>query len=182
MTSDFVTIPPELQVWILQNLDAVSLVHCAMVMPFHKYTIYDQRAEWTDSQTCVYLNDLVKNSSQLMYIIHLHWDGLKDCGTAPPNADSVALLLQRRQAWLSLEWMRGIPSEIPDSFGDGDAWGIVRGALAYTDWDKLEIIQLPTLRNDKGFTVRRAELAGTMHMPLCFAMDPTQDLVVLLTK
>ncbi|KAF8199014.1 hypothetical protein BJ912DRAFT_950534, partial [Pholiota molesta] len=45
-TSDFLAIPLELHVLILRNLDAVSLVRCAM--------------------TCVYMNEIVENSSQLI--------------------------------------------------------------------------------------------------------------------
>ncbi|KAF8194949.1 hypothetical protein BJ912DRAFT_159947 [Pholiota molesta] len=155
-TSNFVSIPPELQTRILQNLDAVSLVRCAM--------------------TCVYLNDIVKNSSRLMYIIQLHLDGLEDCGTALPNADSVARLLERRRAWLSLEWTGHIAAEIPFN-GCADAWDLVAGAVVYADEGKLEIIQLPTSKDDRGRKIGRA-LGGLT--PLCVTMDPTQDLMVFL--
>ncbi|KAF8194950.1 hypothetical protein BJ912DRAFT_159975 [Pholiota molesta] len=155
-TNDFGAIPPELQIQILRNLDAVSLIRCAM--------------------TCVYLNDIVKNSSELMYIIQLHLDGLEDCGTALPNADSVARLLERRRAWLSLEWTGRIAAEIPFSCW-ADVWDLVGGAVAHVDEGKLEIIQLPTSKGDEGRTVRRA-LSG--FTPLCVTMDPTQDLVVFL--
>ncbi|KAF8199013.1 hypothetical protein BJ912DRAFT_686105 [Pholiota molesta] len=159
-TRDLVAIPPELLIRILRNLDAVSLARCAM--------------------TCVCLNNIVKNASQLMYIIHLHLDGLKDCGTSLPKADSVALLLQRRHAWLSLEWMERVTSEIPNDFRAADAWDLAGGALAYTDEEILEIITLPTLTDVKGYTVRRAwDSTQSAHVP-CFAMDPTQDLIVFL--
>jgi hypothetical protein len=124
----------------------------------------------------VYLNNIVKNASQLMYIIHLHLDGLKDSGTVAPNADSVARLLQRRHAWLSLKWTGRVAAEILFSCAL-DAWDLVGGALAYGDTDvgKLEIIQLPTTGDDKGRTIRRALPAFT---PLCMTVDPTQDLMV----
>ncbi|KAF8198996.1 hypothetical protein BJ912DRAFT_1139832, partial [Pholiota molesta] len=151
-TCDFVAIPPELQIRILRNLDAVSLTRCAM--------------------TCVYLNNLVKNASQLMYIHQLHWDGLKACGTALPTADAIARLLQRRRAWLSLAWTERVTATIP--FGSlVDAWDVVGGALAYVDEGTLEIIQLPTAGNDKGRTIRRA-----LGFTPCITMDPTQDLLV----
>jgi hypothetical protein len=113
-----------------------------------------------------------------MYIIQLHLDGLKDCGTALPNADSLARLLERRRAWLSLEWMGRIAAEIPFSCW-ADVWDLVGGAVAHVNVDegKLEIIQLPTSKGDKGRTVRRT-LSGLT--PLCVTMDPTQDLMVFL--
>ncbi|KAF8194952.1 hypothetical protein BJ912DRAFT_160020 [Pholiota molesta] len=151
-TGDFVAIPPELQIRILQNLDAVSLARCAM--------------------TCVYLNDLVRNASQLIYILHLYWDGLKACGTALPTADAVARLLHRRHAWLSLAWTESVTATIPFSTCS-EAWDVVGGAVASVDDGMLEIIQLPTAGNDKGRTIRRA-----FGSTPCLTMDPTQDLLL----
>lgn len=91
-----------------------------------------------------------------------------------PAADSVALLLQRREAWLSLEWSEHVAFKIRRH---GGVYDLVGGVLAYLNKNHLEIIRLPNARNGKGHTVRR-DLNGTAI--LCFAMDPTQDLIVLL--
>jgi hypothetical protein len=109
-----------------------------------------------------------------MYIIQLYLDGLRDAETHIPSADAVALLLRRREAWQSLEWTAHIASEIQH---DGRACDLVGDALAYMNKGHLEIVRLRTLRTVKKHACLRT-WSGTI-IP-CFAMDPSQDLMVRL--
>ncbi|KAF8169650.1 hypothetical protein BJ912DRAFT_1048308 [Pholiota molesta] len=83
MANAFCELPNELQVAILSNLDAVSIIRSAM--------------------TCTSIYDTLKGSSLLQYTIELHRDGLKDAGTSLNYPDLIAALRRRRQAWLRLE-------------------------------------------------------------------------------
>ncbi|KAF8171475.1 hypothetical protein BJ912DRAFT_1066138 [Pholiota molesta] len=83
MANDFCGLPQELQIEILSNLDAVSLTRCAM--------------------TCNSIYETFQSSYLLVYTVQLHLDGLKDGGIPTSHPDLTDTIVQRRQAWRSLD-------------------------------------------------------------------------------
>ncbi|KAF8169636.1 hypothetical protein BJ912DRAFT_999277, partial [Pholiota molesta] len=154
MANDFCDIPQELQVHILSNLDAVSLIRCAM--------------------TCKSIYDVLESSSLLVYTIQLHLDGLKDGGTTIPYPDLIGSLARRRQAWLSPERIEPVTLYTQD---DCRAYELAGGAFASTSENRLEILWLPTSNGVKGCTLQEASMGISVRD---FTMDPTQDLIILL--
>ncbi|KAF9472329.1 hypothetical protein BDN70DRAFT_998220 [Pholiota conissans] len=148
-------IPRELHIEILSNLDAVSLIQCAM--------------------TCKTFYSAYKTSSLLEYIVQLHLDGLKHTGTQITESYSECLqrLLRRRHARLSAKWTecqeRGTQHFC-------EAYELVGGFFANTNGRNLEILDL--MRASEDNTVDVTFIEGGPARFQEFSMDPSQDMVV----
>ncbi|KAF8196413.1 hypothetical protein BJ912DRAFT_110485 [Pholiota molesta] len=156
MTKDLFDLPRELWMQIFSNLDAISLAQCAM--------------------TCKHIYETFKSSSQLLYIVQLHLDGLKDAGNSTPHSELIQHLLRHRNAWLSLTPRARLEYVALEMKHSCRAYEFVGGVFADTDRRHLEIVWLPT--SNSGSRTLRRTLSGMSVRD--FAMDPTQDLIVLL--
>ncbi|KAF8171466.1 hypothetical protein BJ912DRAFT_119761 [Pholiota molesta] len=156
MAHDFDGLPQEMYIEILSNLDAVSLIRCAMTSK----SVYDA----------------FKSSSLLVYTMQLHLDGLKDSGTSTMYPDLIESLLQRRQAWLSPERTKPL---IHHTLPSCRAYELVGGAFANSDTttESLKVIWAPTSNGDQGRTLQRPSVGFSVSN---LTMDPTQDLMILL--
>ncbi|TFY51697.1 hypothetical protein EVG20_g10877 [Dentipellis fragilis] len=100
-------IPSELLVSILVLLDHRDLLHCSAV--------------------CRYLNETVKNTPELRYVVELVRDGMSD---GPPSdlsaAERLQLLLERREKRRTLNWERSRVI-LPSSYA---VFGYQNGAFA----------------------------------------------------
>ncbi|KAF8169643.1 hypothetical protein BJ912DRAFT_888360 [Pholiota molesta] len=160
MANDFCDLPQELHIQILSNLDAVSLIRCAM--------------------TCTSIYNTLKGSSLLEYTIQLHMDGLEDGGTSLSHTERIESLMLRRRAWLALE-TKG-PRTVQTQ-PDGDVFELAGGAFATasSEPDHFEIIWLPTASDATQRTIQRPLSRRPLDENLLegqFTMDPTQDLMV----
>lgn len=119
----------------------------------------------------------LQSSCKLLYIIQLHLDGLKDAGTSMLHSELIQRLLCHRKAWLSLtssEEIGYVPLRMNHICR---AYELVGGAFAHTDKQHLEIVWLPTFSGGETCTLQRASIEAPIRQ---FAMDPTQDLIMLL--
>ncbi|KAF8192058.1 hypothetical protein BJ912DRAFT_924971 [Pholiota molesta] len=156
MANDFCDLPRELQIEVLSNLDAVSLIHCAM--------------------TCTSIYDIFQGSSLLAYTIELHRDGLKDAGTSLNYPDLIAALRRRRKKWLSLKIKEPLTYLTQHNC---DVFELVGGAYADTSKDCLEMRWLPNASNVKAKALQRSSIGISAAN---FTMDPTQDLMVIVEE
>ncbi|KAF9482983.1 hypothetical protein BDN70DRAFT_374723 [Pholiota conissans] len=149
------TIPQELQIEILSNLDALSLSCCM--------------------STCRSINETIWSSSHLIYIIQLHLDGLKDIETSSLGcAGRLNQLLLRRHAWGSTSpKLCAKLISLPDCV----TYDLIDGVFASTDGFTLEMASLPTGTEELG-TVTEMKLAGLLIWGL--TLDPSQDVLVFL--
>ncbi|KAF8169653.1 hypothetical protein BJ912DRAFT_172135 [Pholiota molesta] len=156
MASNFSDMPQELYIEILANLDAISLIRCAMT---------------SKSVYCA-----LKSSSLLVYTIQLHLDGLKDSGTSTTYPDLIESLVRRRQAWLSPEMTEPL---IHRTLHDCGACELVGGAFtnSNTTAECLEVIWAPISNGDQGRTLHRPSIGISVRD---LTIDPTQDLIILL--
>ncbi|KAF8182565.1 hypothetical protein BJ912DRAFT_1123820 [Pholiota molesta] len=146
MPKDFFDLPRELWVRILFNLDAISLAHCAM--------------------TCKPMYETFQSSSQLLYIIQLHLDGLKDAGTAMPYSERVQRLLRQREAWSSLmssKKLRYSPLDVEPGYHQ--VWELVGGTFANRAKQHFGIVWLPTFGDGETPTRQRFStgMQGSHH-------------------
>ncbi|KAF8171460.1 hypothetical protein BJ912DRAFT_995556 [Pholiota molesta] len=156
MASNFGDMSQELYIEILANLDAVSLIRCAMTSK----SVYDA----------------LKSSSLLVYTIQLHLDGLKDSGTSTTYPDLIESLVRRRQAWLSPEMTEPL---IHHTLHDCGACELAGGAFtnSNTTAECLEVIWAPISNGDQGRTLQRPSIGISVRD---LTIDPTQDLIILL--
>jgi hypothetical protein len=93
--------------------------------------IFNDSTEFINPQTCKPMYETFQSSSQLLYIIQLHLDGLKDAGTAMPYSERVQRLLRQREAWSSLmssKKLRYSPLDVEPGYHQ--VWQLVGGAFA----------------------------------------------------
>ena len=125
-------------------------------------------------QVCSYLNNIITNDSELLYFIELTKNGLMDSGpTALSYAERLHSLIDRRRAWKNLHW-KNIATV--DVHGPCTAYELVGGVFAKTSGRDMFFSWLPNARSP-GHTVHIRDVGMQLRD---FAIDPTQDLVVLL--
>jgi hypothetical protein len=174
MANTFCDLPIELQVEILSNLDAVSLIRCAMVS-LRRFDLW-KKLNNRITQTCTSIYETFQGSSLLAYTIELHRDGLKDAGTSLDYPDLIEALRRRRQDWLSLEMKKPLTHLTQHNC---HAFELVGGAYADISEDRFEMRRLPTASNAKAHAFQRSSIGISAAN---FSMDPTQDLMVILEE
>ncbi|KAF8153635.1 hypothetical protein BJ912DRAFT_868626 [Pholiota molesta] len=157
MVIDLLSLPQELHIRILSHLDAISLTHCAM--------------------TCQSMYRTLQTTSQLLYIIQLHFAGLTDAGTDIAHAELIERLRRHRQAW-SFPNATGKREYVAiDMQYQCHACELVGGVFANTDGHHFEVVSPPTSSNEESRTPRAAEPGMRIRD---FTMDPTQDVIAFL--
>ncbi|KAH9483418.1 hypothetical protein JR316_0002884 [Psilocybe cubensis] len=151
--SSFTALPPEIHVEIIQNLEYSSLLRCAA--------------------TCRSLYELCQTSSKLQYTINLGKHGMIDAGSGTPPLDLLMDLRQLREGWENIAYKRYDKISIDE---DCLAYELVGGVFALSDGVGLKTIQLPSSRVESHMMDRK--LLGVLVRD--FAIDPTQDVVVIL--
>ncbi|KAF8168754.1 hypothetical protein BJ912DRAFT_1149565 [Pholiota molesta] len=157
MMNDFISLPQELHIQILSHLDAISLTQCAM--------------------TCKYMYETLQITSQLLCIIQLHFEGVKDAGTSTSHSELIAHLQRHREAWLSPNLIGEREYIAIDMKYQFEEWELVGGAFADMDSQHFEIVSLPTSSDKETRTPRGTELGMRMRD---FKMDPTRDVIAFL--
>lgn len=159
----FLDLPLEIIEETLSRLNFVEILHCSM--------------------TCRHVHELVKNSVNLQYAIELGACGMvvTDSKTLS-TAECHRSLIDRQHAWRMAEWK--VTETVPIS-GHCDAYEFVSGVFAKTMTPgglsapmtsrHFTAVWLPTL-TQKGRTIVHEELGISTKD---FAIDPTQDLLVL---
>jgi hypothetical protein len=141
----------------------------------------DQLLLW---QVCLLLRDIVRQSVDLQYIIELGSDHMIDGPRGPgslPTLERLNLLFDRRRRWRELDWTRKVAVS---AHGMLSAHCFAGGTLATfgklneTDpgWG-LSFTTLPT-RNSEATAAVWKDFNINIE---CFAIDPSQDLIVLMT-
>jgi hypothetical protein len=125
---------------------------------------------------------MIDSHSELQYIIELGVGGMVDCpATLLPTIDRLNALLDRRQAWMCLDWKERISVNIP---GACHAYELVGGVFVKTmnaegnssRFKHFLCSWLP--RHDApGYQMEHKDVGLVTRD---FAIDPTQDLVAFL--
>jgi hypothetical protein len=116
-------------------------------------------------------------TSQLLYIIQLHFEGVKDAGTSTSHSELIAHLQRHREAWLSPNLIGEREYIAIDMKYQFEEWELVGGAFADMDSQHFEIVSLPTSSDKETRTPRGAKLGMRMRD---FKMDPTRDVIAFL--
>ena len=134
---------------------------------------------------CTALRVLIRDSVELQYIIELAADGMEDGVDCPLSiAERLARLLQLRGRWRAVDWAGTAKVSAPAltkayEFADGVyASSRVQGAVFRSR--HLALTWLPTLATGGGGESRVIEREDVGLSIRDFAMDPSQDLIVLL--
>lgn len=124
-------------------------------------------------------------SIQLQYIVELGADGLVDGPSSQLSVqERLALLLDRRRRWRSLDWAAKVSVPIT---GECLAYELVAGVFAKamsmkrTSWlgsEHLALVHLPTRQTASEVVIR--EDIGLLCKD--FAIDPTQDLIAFVLQ
>ncbi|KAF8168775.1 hypothetical protein BJ912DRAFT_196465 [Pholiota molesta] len=116
-------------------------------------------------------------TSRLLYIVQLHFDGLKDAGTSTAHYELIERLQRHREAWSSLNMIGKREYVAIVMKYQFHAYELVGGAFADTDSQYFQIVSLPTSRNEERCKPRETEPGMLIRD---FKMDPTQDVIVFL--
>ncbi|KAI0755585.1 hypothetical protein C8Q74DRAFT_1373368 [Fomes fomentarius] len=156
-------LPEELAIEILRHLDLKDLLQCTAV--------------------CGRLRDTIANSVDLQYKIELAADGLTDgirCSLS--TAERLARLLELRARWRYLDWAQVAPISVPAVC---QAHDMVDGVYAVSKYDDgsahsrhFSLTWLPALGGEPGRTIERDDVGLEISE---FALDPSQDLVAVVT-
>ncbi|KAH9841153.1 uncharacterized protein C8Q71DRAFT_702214 [Rhodofomes roseus] len=160
-SSRMLCLPVEIVIPILSYLDYKGLLTCRAV--------------------CRAFHDVVKRSLELQYKIELAADGLVDgVGVNLTTAERLALLLDRRKRWRTLDWMSRTAVSVP---GACQAYELVDGVFAKSMMSgaplygpgshHLNATWLPTRAHPPRSLVREDIGVATRD----FAIDPSQDLI-----
>ncbi|TFY60917.1 hypothetical protein EVJ58_g4844 [Rhodofomes roseus] len=160
-SSRMLCLPVEIVIPILSYLDYKGLLTCRAV--------------------CRAFHDVVKHSLELQYKIELAADGLVDgVGVNLTTAERLALLLDRRKRWRTLDWMSRTAVSVP---GACQAYELVDGVLCKSMMSgaplygpgshHLNATWLPTRAHTPRSLVREDIGVATRD----FAIDPSQDLI-----
>ncbi|KIL56442.1 hypothetical protein M378DRAFT_89296 [Amanita muscaria Koide BX008] len=150
------SLPIEVLHELLSHLDWRDLLNCCLV--------------------CRQLNTAVKTTSELLYSIELRKYGMIDSGSSSvPHSERLVLLRDRGHAWGKLEWKR---IEKVDVNGGCIAYELVGGVFAKSSGRDLFFSWLPSSTRP-GVTIHHEDIGLSLRD---FAIDPTQDLVVLLEE
>ena len=131
---------------------------------------------------CTILRDIVRDSIELQYIIELAADGMVDgIGCNLSTAERLARLLQLRARWRSLEWTRVITISTPVSFQQCVVDGVY-ASMPEVD-NPSRRLTLTCLSSNGDVEVPRVlQMEDTEENIHAFALDPSQNLVVLLLE
>ena len=131
---------------------------------------------------CTILRDIVRDSIELQYIIQLAADGMVDgIGCNLSTAERLARLLQLRARWRSLEWTRVITISTPVSFQQCVVDGVY-ASMPEVD-NPSRRLTLTCLSSNGDVEVPRVlQMEDTEENIHAFALDPSQNLVVLLLE
>ncbi|KAF9473965.1 hypothetical protein BDN70DRAFT_924892 [Pholiota conissans] len=160
----FISLPEDLHIRILAELNGKSIIRCAM--------------------TCKTLYETLRNSLVLEYRIQLYLDGLEDAGTSTSSASSLISDLRRyREACFTQEWSgfvktSGLSSRYDNRYDDDHKLG--GGVISVTDGDHLEIVRLPNAKTGEGLVTIEHNLSTEGVTVFC--MDPTQDVMAILER
>ncbi|KAI0044573.1 hypothetical protein FA95DRAFT_247444 [Auriscalpium vulgare] len=154
----FLDLPVELQLLVIGSLNHLDILNCSLV--------------------CKHLHDLILSTAELQYRIELAYDGLIDGLTCDlPIAMRLQRLLDRRNAWRTLSAHSHSTVSVP---GECRAYELVGGVFA-------------KVLETNGFNAAWLPSTGAhefvpLHITLLdipvkdFALDPTQDLIMLLEQ
>ncbi|KAI0649960.1 hypothetical protein C8Q79DRAFT_941783 [Trametes meyenii] len=152
----FVSLPTELIIEILLELDLRSLLRCR--------------------QSCSFLKDVMDDDKRLQYHIELAAAGMED---GPPStltaAERLQILRTRQAAWDKLA--KTSREEVP--MLEGGVWELHGGVLAQGEGSRTLVLkQLPSaIRGIESREWRIEDLGVNMRD---FGMDPAQDLLVVI--
>ncbi|KAF9471082.1 hypothetical protein BDN70DRAFT_926265 [Pholiota conissans] len=160
MIGDLLSIPQEVLTHILSILDAPSLVCCAM--------------------TCKYIYKLLEESSILGYIIESHWNGVTDSGASSTRSyrDLVQDLRASRRAWIAPRWSLTVSAQVDDPNLPYECAGdtVVRRSNKHLEITTLRNTNKSSENHTKKRALKKQFSVGQSH----FAIDPAQDLIILL--
>ncbi|KAF8892364.1 hypothetical protein CPB84DRAFT_1783816 [Gymnopilus junonius] len=148
-----VALPQEIVIHILSNLDYSSLLCCG--------------------STCRLLYEICKDSLELQYIIELAIDGFKKPITNAPHSELVSRLHNLRRSWAELDCKQFKKIELKNQCR---AYELVAGLFAMSDGHGLSLAWLPS----STMPGRSLEYPSLGFLVRDFAIDPTQDLIVIL--
>jgi len=169
----FLSLPEELQVEILMCMDYRSLLQCTSVSkPTILQPIIDSHVIL---QVCKSFNRIIKEYTQIQYIIELGANGMEATSCSLSHAEVLQKLRDRLKAWDQLDWKRSrvIPS------GDLDeccAYELLAGTFSISNGSDLCVNWLPSATHDG--RVLRYEMVGLSIRD--FAIDPTEDVIAFL--
>lgn len=177
------SLPEELIVRILEELDVKDLLNCSLVYkPLFLLLCFPFHSPDTREQTCRPLHATIRDALVLQYHIELAVASMEDCGTASrlTIADRLAELKAVEESWGNLRFRRRRlipmgPSNLWELFGGVFAHGVTGGLMG-----GLSFIELPSaIRGTDG---RAWEVLNMGVHIRDFAIDPAQDLVVLIAN
>jgi hypothetical protein len=182
LLSMLLDLPVEILSEILVLLDYLSILHCSTVnFPFLVSLFLSLITVRSSKQVCRQLHVLIATSLNLQYRIELAAEGLIDGppgGPASTTAARMDLLLERRVAWRALRPRRRVAVALA---GHCHAYELVGGLFAkaleeYGSARRLVASWLPSNTTDEMRLV--VDDLGVRIKD--FALDPAQDLIVLL--
>ncbi|KAF8344607.1 hypothetical protein F5887DRAFT_1202729 [Amanita rubescens] len=154
--SGFLSLPGEILHEILRHSSCEELLKCRLV--------------------CSSLNRIIECDSELLYIIELFKHKMVDCGDAiTSHAERLCALRDSQQAWRDLEWKSNVNVDVQ---GYCTAYELVGGVFAKTNGEDMFLAWLPSAKSP-GYTVYHEDIKMDLRD---FAIDPTQDLIVLLEE
>ncbi|KAF9480909.1 hypothetical protein BDN70DRAFT_877099 [Pholiota conissans] len=161
MATDLLSIPQDLLLRILAELDAGSLIRCGM--------------------TCKSMHETVKSTPSLQYALLLHLEGLRDTrtSTSPGYHELIEQLVRRRRERMLLRpnVLKRDSIELP---GGHERHALVGNVFANLNQrHELDIVWLPTPDNLEEVKVQR--IAQSINTRF-FAMDPGQDMIALVEE
>ncbi|KAF8872608.1 hypothetical protein CPB84DRAFT_1753519 [Gymnopilus junonius] len=149
----FIALPQEILIHTLSHLDHRSILSCA--------------------STCRLLYETCKDSLELQYLIELAIDGFKKPITNASHSELISRLRGLRLSWANLDCKRFKKVELSNLCM---AYELIAGVFAMSDGHKLNFTWLPSsTMNGRSLTYPSLEFRI-----IDFAMDPTQDLIVIL--
>lgn len=138
-------------------------------------------------QVCSRFREIVRDAVELQYCIELAADGLEDgieCSLS--TADRLARLLELRVRWRHLDWTRVVqlsplPPNINDSYKilDGVCATYLHPGDGALRARRLSLTWLPTSTNPNPRTIVTRDTGLDIED---LVMDPSQDLIALMTK
>ncbi|KAI0271411.1 hypothetical protein BC834DRAFT_441182 [Gloeopeniophorella convolvens] len=153
----FLALPTELTLYILGDLDALSLVKCRSV--------------------CREVKGFIDETAALQYKIALFASGMEDGPPGPLSAhERLELLRQYEMSWRGVQWNEHTVVPVPE----GSLWELYGNVWAHSrDEDAIELVQIPSRL--RGIPLRR----WTLNLDFSlrdFGMDPSQDLLVAVER
>ncbi|KAF9473966.1 hypothetical protein BDN70DRAFT_997355 [Pholiota conissans] len=156
----FLSLPEDLHINIMAEMDARSLIRCAM--------------------TCKDLYETLRSSVVLEYRLQLYFDGLEDSGTSTSSISSrISDLRSYRQAWFRQEW-RVLPDTLGFSsrYHNFDSYKVGGGVVSVKGGEYFQVVWLPNSRTGAGHAIEHKFSSRNRDVEFC--TDPTQDAIAIL--